>query len=160
MPVLIGFKNMVMWGVFEESAPDLARAIRARFQSHPHHVLGTIAASGVPRLSGINVFFDDGNMWFGSMPGARKAVDLRRDPRMSVHSVTVSETLDGGDARVDGVAKVLDPDVARRWRPDNPGDGFFFTVDISRAHLVEVRGEDLIVTMWDESRGLRSVSRQ
>jgi hypothetical protein len=27
-------------------------------------------------------------------------------------------------------------------------------------HLVEVRGEDLIVTMWDTEHGVRSVNRQ
>lgn len=151
---------MVMWSVFEESAPGLAGSIRARFEGHPHHVLGTVSASGAPRLSGINVFFDDGHMWFGSMSDARKLDDLRRDPRVSIHSATVSETLDGGDARVDGVVRNLDPALARKWKPANPETGCFFTVDLHRAHLVEVRGEDLIVTMWDEHRGLRSVMRR
>lgn len=151
---------MASWSEFEDEAPDLARSVRARFENHPHHVLGTISRSGAPRLSGINVFFNDGQMWFGSMPGARKVDDLDRDRRVSIHSATLSEDLAGGDARVSGEVRDLDISLARKWRPANPDGGRFFSVEIRRAHLVEVRGEDLIVTMWDESSGLRSVVRR
>lgn len=149
-----------MWGEFQEKAPELARSVRARFEGHPHHVLGTVARTGAPRLSGINVFFNDGQMWFGSMPGARKVADLDRDSRLSVHSATLSETLDGGDARVDGVATELDRASIEKWQPDNPNAGRFFAVDVRHVHLVEVRGEDLLITMWDEDSGLRSVVRR
>lgn len=151
---------MAQWSQFEAEAPELAAKIRARFEGHPHHVLGTLDLSGAPRLSGINVFINDGVMWFGSMPSARKVNDIVRDPRIALHSATLSEEMSGGDARVSGVAVPLEAERAARWRPENPGDGAFFSVEIYKTHLVEVITEELVVSMWDTENGLRIVHRR
>ena len=151
---------MANWSVLESEAPVLAVKIRARFEGHAHHVLGTLDSAGAPRLSGINVFFNEGEMWFGSMTGARKVADINRDPRIAVHSATLSEEMAGGDARVSGVAVSLDPQRAARWRPENPAEGNFFSVEIRKVHLVEVAGDELVISMWDTEQGLRIVHRQ
>jgi Pyridoxamine 5'-phosphate oxidase len=150
---------MTPWAEFCRQSPDLADRIQACFERHPHHVLGTLNAAGAPRLSGINVFFNDGVLWFGSMPSAQKVRDIERDERIAVHSAPLSETLDGGDARVSGHAVRLDARRVRGWRPETPGDGIFFEITIERVHLVEVDNEELVVTMWDSSRGVRIVKR-
>lgn len=160
MRSVVSLKLMAQWSVFEAEAPELAEKIRARFTSHPHHVLGTVGSTGAPRLSGINIFFNDGVVWFGCMPASRKAADILRDSRIAVHSATLSEQLEGGDARISGVAVGLDPAATSQWRPENPGDGQFFGIDVLRAHVVEVEGEHLVVTMWDTKKGLRIVHRQ
>jgi general stress protein 26 len=157
---VVSLKLMAQWSHFESENPELARKVRLRFESHAHHILGTIDASGAPRLSGLNVFFNDGEVWFGSMSGARKVADMKRDPRISLHSATLSEQLEGGDARISGFARVLDAQRAALWRPENPTAGEFFTIDIRKVHLVEVSGEQLRVSMWDTERGLRIVHRQ
>lgn len=79
---------------------------------------------------------------------------------MSLHSATLSEELDGGDARISGLALALAADSARVWRPQNPSDGEFFQIDIQKAHIVEVIDEQLVITMWDTEHGLRIVQRQ
>lgn len=150
---------MTTWAEFCEAEPDLALRVRACFERHPHHVLGTIDAYGAPRLSGINVFFDDGVLWFGSMAHARKVRDIERDPRVAVHSAPLSENLDGGDARVNGRAVRLDPARVLAWRPETPVDGDFFEIRVDRVHLIEVEAEELLVTMWDVSGGVRIVKR-
>lgn len=151
---------MAEWAQIEAMIPELASQVRARFEGHPHHVLGTLTASGAPRLSGINVFFNDGVLWFGSMRGALKARDLSRDNRLSLHSATLSKDLDGGDARVSGVAVPLDGHRVAQWQPESPSDGEYFSVLVDRMHVVEVVGEELVVTMWDTHRGVRIVNRQ
>lgn len=151
---------MVQWSQFEAESPDLASRIKARFEAHPHHVLGTLDSQAAPRLSGINVFFNDGVMWWGSMPGARKVTDLQRDPRLTLYSAPLSESLDGGDASVRGMARALDPSQVARWKPDSPTDGVFYSVELTSCHLVEVRGEELVITMWDTRNGLRIVHRR
>ena len=149
---------MASWSEFQDSAPEFAGRVLSRFQGHPHHVLGTLDSRGAPRLSGINVMCDEGTLWFGSMPGALKARDIARDPRVSVHSAPLDEHLTGGDARIDGTAVPLGAALARRWRPESP-DGEFFRLDVARVHLVEVREEKLVVTMWNPRDGLRIVER-
>lgn len=151
---------MATWDTITADAPVLAAQVLARFLGHPHHILGTIEMNGSPRLSGINVLWDEGVVWFGCMPESRKVVDIRRDPRIALHSAPLSEELEGGDARISGRALPLDPLQVLAWRPETPSDGSFFRVDIEKIHLVEVEGKDLRVSMWDTESGLRIVNRQ
>ena len=151
---------MATWDTIVMAAPELAAMVQARFLGHPHHILGTIEKNGSPRLSGINVMWDEGVVWFGCMPDSRKVVDIGRDPRIALHSAPLSEELEGGDARISGRALPLDHVQVLAWRPDTPSDGMFFQVDIEKVHLVEVQGKDLRVSMWDTAGGLRIVIRQ
>ncbi len=159
MSSAITFTFVTSWADFCVRAPDLAGRIRTCFGRHPHHVLGTIDSHGAPRLSGINVFFDDDVLWFGSMQNALKVRDIERDSRVSVHSAPLSETLDGGDARVSGRAVRLDPSRVLGWRPETPVDGVFFEIEVDHAHLVEVVEQELLVTVWDTSHGVRIIKR-
>lgn len=94
------------------------------------------------------------------MTGARKVMDVRRDSRVTVHSAPLHEDMTGGDASISGVVLPLSADRVRLWKPDTPDDGEFFEVDVIRLHLVEVVDNQLVVTMWDNSHGLRIVKRQ
>jgi hypothetical protein len=40
---------MATWKQFAAEAPDLAYAVRARFEAAKHHVLATLRADGSPR---------------------------------------------------------------------------------------------------------------
>lgn len=151
---------MARWADVETAAPDFGARIKACFDAHPHHVLGTVRVDGSPRLSGINVFFNEGRMWCGSMTAARKANDLHRDPRVCFYSAPLHEDMEGGDASVSGVAYPLDAAVAQAWQPESPAGGEFFEIDIIRVHLVEVVGDELVLSMWDNAQGLRIVKRQ
>jgi hypothetical protein len=53
---------MANWADIELAVPDLVQRVRRRFEGHPHHVLGTLDAAGAPRLSGINVFFNEARL--------------------------------------------------------------------------------------------------
>lgn len=104
---------MAAWSEFEAEAPDLAASVRAAFEAHKHKTIATLRRDGSPRISGTEATFVNGDIWLGSMPGARKAKDLRRDPRMALHSSTADETLSLGDAKVSGKAvEVDDPKAA------------------------------------------------
>ncbi len=72
---------MASWEDFGHQAPDLAVAVRARLTATLHTILGTVRADGVPRLTGSEVHFGEGQLWLAMMPDSRKADDLRRDPR-------------------------------------------------------------------------------
>ena len=95
---------MALWSEVEAAAPQLAAAAKQHFDAHVHHVLGTLRRDGSPRLSGTEVRFAEGGLWLGSMPGARKARDLQRDPRFSLHTSSEDPPAWSGDARVAGRA--------------------------------------------------------
>ena len=93
---------MATWDEFARSEPDFARLVQARFDSHKHKMMATLRKDGSPRISGIEATFADGQLWLGMMPGSRKALDLRRDPRLALHSASVDPEMPDGDAKIAG----------------------------------------------------------
>jgi predicted pyridoxine 5'-phosphate oxidase superfamily flavin-nucleotide-binding protein len=152
---------MASWGDVRTEAPELADAVRARFAAHRHAVLGTLRRDGGPRLSGTETTFtDDGHLWLGSMDAARKVDDLRRDPRLALHSATADAELVGGDAKIAGRASEVTDEATRAAVVQGaPGPFVLFRVDVTEVVLVEVAGDHLVITSWHEGRGLTKVDR-
>jgi len=96
---------MATWEEFAREAPELAAAVRARFTATKHHVLATLRRDGSPRVSGTEVDFRGADLTLGSMSGARKASDLRRDGRFALHANPGDGSMAFGDAKLAGVAR-------------------------------------------------------
>jgi hypothetical protein len=142
-------------------APELAAAVEARFAAHRHAVLGTVRRDGSPRLSGTETTFKDGELWLGSMDPARKVDDVRRDPRIALHSATADAELVGGDAKVSGRAVEITDEATRAAVVGDaaPGPFVLWRIEIAEVALVGVAGNSLVVTSWRPERGLRRVER-
>jgi hypothetical protein len=160
---------MASWAEIETAAPELAARARATFDAHKHKVLATLRRDGSPRISGIEADFADGQLWLGMMPGSRKALDLRRDPRLALHSASVDPPEGdpgdwAGDAKLSGRAvEVDDPAVLERMGAgDQAGEAHLFRVDI--AELVHTRvgepADHLVIELWREGQGLRTMRRR
>jgi hypothetical protein len=160
---------MPSWDQIVREAPELAAAVHARFDANRHKVLGTLRADGSPRLSGIEVTFRDGELWLGMMPDSLKAHDLRRDPRLALHSATVDPELVEGDARISGRAveatepgamTALVEDDARH--EDGAPAGHVFRVDVTELMLIKIGdpADHLVIESWHEGRGVERVERR
>src|SRR6202034_4947893 len=79
---------MPAWKAIEQAEPEFAGRVRRLFDAGRHKTIATLRADGSPRISGIECEFTDGNLRFGSMSAARKADDLKRDPRFALHGPT------------------------------------------------------------------------
>lgn len=75
------------WDEFERECPRIADMTRERFAADEVVMLGTLRADGSPRISGNEPDFAEGHLLLGMMWESRKVLDLRRDPRCTVHSV-------------------------------------------------------------------------
>jgi hypothetical protein len=151
---------MATWREVEQSAPDFARRVQQLFDAHRHKTVATLRADGSPRISGIEAVFEEGELFFGSMPNARKGADLRRDPRFALHSATV-DPVDGAEAQWPGEAKVAGRAVAAGALTDGP-EGDRFRADITEVvhtHLNE-QASLLVVEWWTPEGGLRRVERE
>ena len=95
---------MDRWKDLVDAEPELAERVTARFTSAKHHVLATLRGDGSPRVSGTEIQFFDGDLTIGMMPGSVKALDLGRDGRCALHAHPGDGSMDGGDAKVSGVA--------------------------------------------------------
>ena len=150
---------MTTWQDVERAVPEFAGRVRALFDAHRHKTLATVRADGSPRISGIEVVFEDGQVAFGSMPNARKGADLRRDPRFALHSATV-DPVEGAEAQWPGEAKISGRAIAAGPVVAGP-DGELFHADITE--VVHTHLDDaatvLVVEWWTPTLGLRRVER-
>ena len=96
---------MAAWKDVEQAEPEFAARVRRLFDAGRHKTIATLRADGSPRISGIECEFADGELRFGSMPGARKGADLRRDPRFALHGPS-SHPQQGQEAEWPGEAKI------------------------------------------------------
>jgi Pyridoxamine 5'-phosphate oxidase len=153
------------WTGFEHQAPALADALHRRFTATLHCILGTLRADGSPRLTGLEAHFGEGELWLAMMPDSRKADDLRRDPRFSLHSAPDVSMVDG-DAKVNGRAVLVD-DAGTRARfaatlpRPAPTSGFaLFRAELTDASLARVDGDHMVIDSWLDGTGPRQVRRQ
>lgn len=155
---------MTTWGEIERAEPDFTARVRQMFDGGRHKTIATLRADGSPRISGIECEFVDGDLRFGSMTGARKGADLRRDSRFALHGPTVhpehgKENEWPGEAKITGLAIPAGP-VATDDEGAGP-DGEAFVADITE---VVVTGLDpaatrLVIEWWTPERGLQRVER-
>ena len=115
---------MASFAEVESVEPDLADRVRAIRTSTINAVLATIRQDGSPRLSGVDPFFHDGQLDLVDA-GSPQGQDLRRDPRLSLHSIPWdSRRLRDGaadvgaaDAKVNGTATVTTDPAERSAFP-------------------------------------------
>ncbi|WP_181764721.1 pyridoxamine 5'-phosphate oxidase family protein [Streptomyces albidus (ex Kaewkla and Franco 2022)] len=153
------------WADFRSEEPEFADTVRARFQDFRHHVLGTLRTDGSPRLTGLEADFRDGQLWLGMMIGSRKALDLRRDPRFSLHANPGSDSeMAGGDVRVSGRAVEVGADELERYAAGAPGEQperfHLFRTELSEVVRVHVEDPYIVFEVWHPGHALRTIRRE
>lgn len=155
---------MAGWERFREAAPELAAAVRERFDAHGHKTMATLRRDGSPRISGTEVQFRDGEMWLGSMPGSRKALDLLRDGRVAIHSASDDPDRWSGDAKVAGTAvEATDEQILSEFGDGAPPGPFhLFRIDLTEAVVVSLGqpADHLVIESWHEGEEVKRVERR
>ncbi len=148
----------VRWQQFAAEAPELAAAIRSRFEAARHHVMATLRADGAPRVSGTEVGFQGDDVTVGSMYRSVKARDLQRDGRFALHSNPGDASMAGGDAKVAGVAEEVVGEELDRYTDDSNPSGPFhlFRLRLGEAVLTSVHpdGDRLVIETWRPGEGV------
>ena len=151
---------MVAWKDVAQAEPGFAARVQRLFEAGRHKTIATLRADGSPRISGIECEFADGDLRFGSMPGARKGADLRRDPRFALHG-PVFHPQEGKEAEWPGEAKIAGRAVLAGPIGDGP-DGDLFVADIAEVVITRLNPEAtlLVIESWTPQRGLRTAQRE
>ena len=134
---------MATWQEFCEQAPGLAGPAEARIEASGLVLVATLRRDGWPRISPVEPIVMQGQIYLGMMPNSMKSVDLRRDPRVLVHSVVTDKDGKDGEAKLYGTAtEITDADERERycqalfakigWRPELDALDLW-TVDIGHA---------------------------
>jgi hypothetical protein len=129
-----------------------------------HKTIATLRADGSPRISGIECEFTDGELRFGSMSGARKGADLKRDSRFALHGPTVhpeegKESDWPGEAKIAGRATLAVPPAAQTGSEQPDGDAFIADITEIAITALNADATRLVVESWTPERGLRRVER-
>ena len=155
---------MATWQQIEAEAPELVARARRLFDANKHKTLATLRRDGSPRISGSEIIFADGQLWFGSMWQAVKALDLRRDPRFALHSASDGENFQG-DAKVAGRVEEVDDDDVKRAvvGADGPsGPMHLFRADITELVVISLGGDPpdhMVIDSWHAGRGVTTRRR-
>ena len=146
--------GMASWREIEKDAAEFAAKVKARFDAGTNKTIATVRRDGSPRISGSEAKFEDGELTFGMMGGSVKLLDVRRDPRIAMHSPTLEPPADHpeswpGDAKVAGFAVET-----------APGSGSF-RMDIAEVVLTYVGtpADHLVIETWHEGLGYRRRTR-
>lgn len=152
---------MATWSEFTAAEPEFARQVREHFAIERSETLATLRRDGSPRISGADAVFSGGDLTIDTLLGSVRAADLRKDPRLALHSPTSTSFNDDssdwpGDAKIAGYGVELGLDS---YSPDmEPSLGF-------RIHVTEVvrtyfdQADHLVIESWHEGRGLRRRER-
>lgn len=148
---------MATWQEFADAEPDFAARVKVVFDLQKHKTMATLRRDGSPRISGTEVEFTDGDLTLGSMPGALKARDLQRDPRVSIHGPALDPP-EGDPSKWTGDAKISGRAVAATGEQE---DAHYFRVDITEVVLTRVGDppDHLVVESWHPARGYRRRQR-
>ena len=152
---------MASWGEIESEAPELAKRGRAFLEAHTHLTMATLRKDGSPRISGTEIQMRDGEIYFGSMWRAVKALDLRRDPRFAIHSGSPDPD-EGweGDAKISGTA-IEDEEAKDARREPGEEDYHLFRADITELVVVGLNDErtKMVIESWHPGRGVERRER-
>ncbi|MEJ2870906.1 pyridoxamine 5'-phosphate oxidase family protein [Actinomycetospora sp. OC33-EN08] len=146
---------MTTWGEVEAAAPELAAAVQTCFRRAKHKTMATLRRDGSPRISGMETEFADGELTFGMMPGSVKLADVRRDPRVALHSPSVDPPDDPADWP--GEAKV----AGRAREVSSSDEGAQFAVDVTEVAMTRIAatGDKLVIESWAPGGQVRRVER-
>lgn len=150
------------WDEFAATAPALAALDREAFEGQHLSILGTLHRDGWPRVSPCEIYFIDGELLLGMMPGSLKARDIQRDDRITVVNGQSERIPKRGDFKLYGRAvEVVDKprrdrladeqEKAIDWRPTDPFH--VLAMDVLSASYISI-GDDRRVMRWSPEAGL------
>jgi hypothetical protein len=150
---------MATWNDVCTAAPYFASRVEQALRRNKHMTMATLRADGSPRISGTELELSDGELWLGSMPQARKARDLLRDPRVAIHGPTSDPPDDPklwiGEAKVSGHAINVP-----REDPEDTSHRFRIEIDeVVFTHL-NAAGDRLVIEAWHPDRGVEVHERE
>ena len=146
------------WQQFATHAPELAALGEAQFARTGLALVGTLRRDGWPRISPVEPFIVDGQLYLGMMWRSVKALDLLRDPRCVVHSTVSDRDGSEGEFKVYGRAvEVADLQERRRFgdavyaaigfRPEEP-EFHCFAISIESVVFSQLRDGQFHRQVW------------
>ncbi|HZD41232.1 MAG TPA: pyridoxamine 5'-phosphate oxidase family protein [Terriglobales bacterium] len=154
------------WHEFEKAAPEIARAGAERFRAARLAFIGTLRLDGWPRINPVEPLFISGDLVLGMIWQSKKALDLLRDPRCTLHSVLTDPDENEGEFKLRGRARppadeYYSEQIRTLWGMDPSAALHVFWIDIIDASLTtyDFEGGLISVARWDANTGTSEIRR-
>lgn len=158
---------MATWKQLSDDLPEFTAKVREVFDAGTNKTIATLRKDGSPRISGTELQLGDDDVMLGMMGGSLKLLDVRRDPRVAIHSPTLGPppgdpTAWSGDAKISGRLVAIDPPAADAKPGESvPPSSSYFAVDINEVVFTRVgeSADHLVIESWTTDNGVRSQQR-
>jgi hypothetical protein len=147
------------WQDFAAQQPALAKVGVRKFTDPQVVLVATIRQDGTPRVSPVEPLIWTGDLWLSMGIGSRKAMDLRRDPRILVHSVVTSRNGETGEFKLRGTAAEESSGTVHAGYAQAVADGLGWRPQLGRFHLFRVELDDVTFIRWDDATNDQYVTR-
>ena len=141
------------WGDLQDRQPRLGAIAHDRLVGPGVLLVATIRRDGTPRLSPVEPFVLDGDLWLSMLLGSLKAADLLRDPRVLVHSIVTGPDGGEGEIKLRGSAVEVPDDARQRRYADAVAAVLPWTPEVGRFHLFRVEVADVTYVRYDNASG-------
>ena len=139
------------WSDFQERQPRLAKIATDRLLGPGVVLVATIRKDGTPRISAVEPFVLDGELWLCMLLDSRKAADVKRDPRLLVHSIITGREEPGGEVKVRGTARLVDDEAVHRRFAAEVSKALPWSPEPGRFHLFALELEQITYIRYDDS---------
>ena|SRR5690349_3406106 len=141
------------WESFEVAAPRLAGLTREKLVDPGVLLVGTVRRDGTARISPVEPFVLEGDLWLSMLWGSHKASDLKRDGRVLLHNIVTSRDGGGGEVKLRGAClEARDPSVQRRYA-DAVSSALGWEPTVGRFHLFSVDIGSVSYLRYDDATG-------
>jgi hypothetical protein len=143
----------VRWQDLCDRQPRLAELARQRLIVPGVLLVVTVRRDGTPRLSPVEPWLMDGELWLSMMWGSRKAGDLARDDRILVHSIVTGRDGAEGEVKLRGEARSVDDEATQQRYADQVSAALGWSPEPGRFHLFRIAIDEVTMIRYDDASG-------
>ena len=162
---------MRRWADFEALVPELAALGRERIERFGFVFVATIRRDGGPRVNPVEAHLVGDDLALVMIPGSLKALDVRRDPRVFLHTPVLEPELGTpGEFKLRARAVAIENrrprrQIAETWeraggyRPPPDWEHFALDVESAAFHRYDEPAGVHHLLRWTPARGLERSTR-
>ncbi len=147
------------WSEMERRQPRLAELGRQRLIEPGVLLVGTIRRDGTPRISPVEPWLMDGELWLSMMWRSAKASDLLRDPRVLVHNAVSNRNGEDGEFKLRGAVRAEAGIAVQRRYAEQVAQALGWNPEPGKFHLFAVGFEQVSYIRYDDASGDQFVAQ-
>ena len=141
------------WDDLQAQQPRLGAVAHDRLLGPGVVLVATIRRDGTPRLSPVEPFVFDGDLWLSMLLSSLKAADLHRDPRVLVHSVVTGPNGEDGEIKLRGTAVAVDDQDTQQRYADAVSAALPWSPEVGQFHLFRLEVDEIAYLRYDNESG-------